>query len=100
MSEKTSDQEFVRLFSPKILERVEEDAFSGGVTLFTSPPGGGKTTLLRAFTPLALRAFWNVKLAPEMNETIQRLNAHGVLNDSTGPQLLGVSITCASGYAD
>ena len=100
MSEKTSDQEFVRLFSPKILERLEEDAFNGGVTLFTSPPGGGKTTLLRAFTPLALRAFWNARLAPEMSESYQRLVSHGVLHETSGPQLLGVSLSCASGYAD
>lgn len=100
MSEKTSDQEFVRLFSPKILERLEDDAFHGGVTLFTSPPGGGKTTLLRAFTPLALRAFWNARLAPEMSESYQRLVSHGVLHETGGPQLLGVSLSCASGYAD
>ena len=46
MSERTSDQEFVRLFSPKILEKLAEDAFEGAVHMFRSPPGGGKTTLL------------------------------------------------------
>ena len=71
-----------------------------GVTLFTSPPGGGKTTLLRAFTPTALRAFWNARLAPEMSESCQRLLSHGVLHETDGAQLLGVSLSCASGYAD
>jgi len=96
----TSDQEFVRLFSPKILEKLPDDAFDGTVHVFRSPPGGGKTTLLRAFTPMALRAFWSARKTPEMNESIQRLVARRVLNDIEGPQLLGVLLSCASGYAD
>lgn len=101
MSERTiSDQEFVRLFSPKILERLHEDAFKGAVHLFTSPPGGGKTTLLRAFTPTVLRAFWNARVVQEMNESYQRLVTRQVLHEAEGPQLLGVLLSCASGYAD
>jgi hypothetical protein len=100
MSERTSDQEFVRLFSPKILEKLAEDAFEGAVHMFRSPPGGGKTTLLRAFTPSALRAFWNARRAPDMGEASQRLVARQVLNEQTGPQVLGVLLSCASGYAD
>ena len=100
MSERTtSDQDFVRLFSPKILERIPDDAFGGAVHVFRSPPGGGKTTLLRAFTPSALRAFWNTRKLPEMNESYQRLAARNFLNEE-GPQLLGVYLSCASGYAD
>src|SRR5581483_11791555 len=100
MSERTSDQEFVRLFSPIILERLAEDAFDGAVHIFRSPPGGGKTTLLRAFTPAALRAFWNARHVQEMNESHQRLIARGVMHEENGPQLLGVLLSCASGYAD
>jgi len=107
MSERTtSDQDFVRLFSPKILERLEDDVFVGSVHLFTSPPGGGKTTLLRAFTPTALRAFWGnrnsraSKTATDINETFQQLVGCGVLSEQDGPQLLGVFLSCAIGYAD
>lgn len=100
MSERTSDQEFVRLFSPKILEKLAEDAFEGAVHMFRSPPGGGKTTLLRAFTPSALRGFWHARRAPEMTESYQRLVAHQVLSEQDGPQVLGVLLSCASGYAD
>lgn len=98
MSERTSDQEFVRLFSPKILDRLHEDAFTGAVHLFTSPPGGGKTTLLRAFTPTALRAFWNARASQD--ESYQRLLTRQVLHETDGPQFLGVLLSCASGYAD
>lgn len=96
MSERTSDQEFVRLFSPKILDKLHEDAFNGAVHLFTSPPGGGKTTLLRAFTPTALRAFARAR----QDESYQRLLSRQVLHETDGPQLLGVLLSCASGYAD
>lgn len=101
MSERTtSDMEFVRLFSPKILEKLAEDAFEGAVHVFRSAPGAGKTTLLRAFTPSALRAFWNSRNRPELAESFQKLVNRGVLTEGDSPQLLGVFLSCASGYAD
>jgi hypothetical protein len=96
----TSDEEFVRLFSPKIFDRLEEEAFECAVHVFRSPPGGGKTTLLRAFTPAALRAFWHVRRVPERSESYQRLLARQVMHEQDGPQMLGVMLSCASGYAD
>jgi hypothetical protein len=101
MSERTtSDQDFARLFSPKILERLAEDAFEGAVHIFRSAPGAGKTTLLRAFTPNALRSFWSSRRTPDLAESFQKLVARGILDEQEGPQLLGVLISCASGYAD
>lgn len=101
MSEQTtSDQEFVRLFSPKILERIPDEAFGSGVRIFRSPPGGGKTTLLRAFTPSALRAFWNAQHVQDISETSRSLVARQFLDESKGPVVLGVYLSCASGYAD
>ena len=101
MSERTtSDQDFARLFSPKILEKLAEDAFDGALHIFRSAPGAGKTTLLRAFTPTALRAFWSSRRSPDLTESFQKLVARGVLDDQDGPQVLGVLLSCASGYAD
>ncbi|MES3007439.1 MAG: hypothetical protein V4751_06680 [Pseudomonadota bacterium] len=101
MSERTtSDMEFVRLFSPKILEKLAEDAFEGAVHVFRSAPGAGKTTLLRAFTPPALRAFWNSRHRPDLSESFRKLVARGVLTDEGSHQFLGVFLSCASGYAD
>src|SRR5215813_1105362 len=86
MSERTtSDQEFVRLFSPKILERLAGDAFAGAVHIFRSPPGGGKTTLLRAFTPTALRAFWNARYVQDMSEAYRGLVTRELLHEQDGP---------------
>ena len=101
MSERTtSDMEFVRLFSPKILEKLADDAFEGAVHVFRSSPGAGKTTLLRAFAPPALRAFWNSRHRPELSESFKNLVNRGLLSDDHSPQLLGVYLSCASGYAD
>lgn len=96
----TSDLDFVRLFSPKILEKLDENAFKGGVHIFRSAPGAGKTTLLRVFTPVALRGFWNARGSQELTESFQKLVALEVLSNHDGPQCLGVLLSCASGYAD
>lgn len=101
MSERTaSDHDFVRLFSPKILEKLDQNALKGGVHILRSAPGAGKTTLLRAFTPLALRAFWNARRSPEFNESYQSLVGHQVLEDDQAPSFLGIVLSCAAGYAD
>src|SRR5260370_28772114 len=104
MSEQTtSDQEFAQMFSPKLLDLIDEQAFEGAVHIFRSPPGGGKTTLLRALTPLALRAFWNSPHLEEMKDAYQRLLALGVFSgdvENRGPQGFGIHLSCSSGYAD
>lgn len=100
-SEKTtSDQEFALVFSPKILEKLSDEVFKGGVHVFRSAPGGGKTTILRAFTPSVLRSFWRAKGNNELKESFPLFVQKGVLDDLEGPRLLGVLISCASGYAD
>jgi len=96
----TSDFDFVRFFSPKILEKLDEKAFKGGVHVFRSAPGAGKTTLLRAFTPIALRGFWNARRSQELRESFQKLVDIGVLSNQVSPQFLGVLLSCAAGYAD
>lgn len=96
----TSDQEFALVFSPKILEKLSDDVLKGGVHIFRSAPGGGKTTILRAFTPSVLRSFWRSRGNNELKESFPQFVEKGVLNDQDGPQLLGVLISCASGYAD
>ena len=95
----TSDLDFVGLFSPKMLERLPDPVMNPGVHVFHSPPGGGKTTLLRAFTPGSLRGFWNARQADDMRETFDWLRERTVVDDE-GPQWLGVMLSCAAGYAD
>lgn len=96
----TSDQEFALVFSPKVLEKLSDEIFKGGVHIFRSAPGGGKTTILRAFTPSVLRSFWRSRGNNELKESFPQFVEKGVLNEQDGPKLLGVLISCASGYAD
>ena len=67
---------------------------------FEVPPGGGKTTLLRAFTPTALKAFWNARSVDEIDESYKRLLSGAFVILEAGPRLLGIFLSCASGYAD
>ena len=96
----TSDEEFTLVFSPKILEKFSDEVFQGGIHVFRSAPGGGKTTILRAFTPSVLQKFWRSKNVIELKESFPLFVKRGVLDEKKGPQLLGVMISCASGYAD
>ena len=98
----TSDHEFVRQFSPRVLDQLPENAFDPGIHVFRSAPGGGKTTLLRAFTPSVLRAFWNAssRRTTDLSESLQRLVARGAIAEDSGPAVLGIFLSCSSGYAD
>lgn len=95
----TTDQEFVRLFSPRIFERLkEQDPFAPGLHLFRSAPGGGKTTILRCFTPNVLRSFWQNRTSQP--ESYRYFAERGVVDEADGPRILGVLLSCAAGYAD
>lgn len=50
------DDQFLTLFSPDVLGMFKQDGnIWGNVKILRSAPGGGKTTLLRMFTPKILR---------------------------------------------
>lgn len=96
----TSDQDFAALFSPKVLEKLPDEVLQGGLHIFRSAPGAGKTTILRAFTPSVLRSFWRARATNELKESFPLFVKKGVLDEKAGPQWLGILISCASGYAD
>lgn len=95
----TDDQEFIHLFSPAVLDRLSTDHFQGKVTVVRSPPGGGKTSLLRVLTPGVLKAFCNATSHDDLRDSVHALTTLGVI-DASGPNYLAVNLSCAIGYAD
>ena len=63
-----------------------------------SSPGGGKTSLLRLFTPESLTSLYRTRSNEDNRELYNRLNALGVFSPS-GPEVLGVLLSCARNYA-
>lgn len=94
----TTDQGFALRFSPEALERIPEEAFFGKLTWIYSPPGGGKTSLLRLMTPGVLNV---LRRRPDdrTKDTKNRLTECGVI-DQGDIDFLGVYGNCATGYGE
>lgn len=94
-----TDSTFLRLFGPGVLEVLPGISEPWKkVRIIRSAPGGGKTSLLRLFTPSVLTTLHSCRSAEEYQELYKHMNALGVVDDS-GPRLLGVMLTCARNYA-
>ncbi|AFY61888.1 hypothetical protein [Synechococcus sp. PCC 6312] len=96
-----SDETFVRLFSSDVLDMLEgqTDSFWDRPRIFRSAPGGGKTSLLRLFTPnslLTVRALRD--RSEESKKLFRKLKELGVLTES-GPKVLGIYLSCARSLA-
>lgn len=93
-----TDSDFLNLFEPGILEVLADSGLPETVRPVRSAAGGGKTSLLRLFTPSVLlklhsrRAEDRVK---ELYRTVQGLKAV----DEGGPKVLGVMLLCGRNYA-
>jgi len=98
----TSDKEFVNLFSPDILKVLPREVFEHKVVFFRSSPGGGKTTLMRSFSPGALHEFLRGKKSSnsDLTESFCKLKELGVFSDTDQIGLATIRLSCASGYAD
>jgi hypothetical protein len=91
-----TDTTFLSLFEPGILEVIAEEGLPETVQLIRSAAGGGKTSLLRLFTPSVLRRLYSRRV--EDQDLFSRLQTLGVIDDR-GPRLLGVSLLCGRNYA-
>ena len=92
-----SDDQFLNLFSQTVLELLPEDGSWNRLLPIESPPGGGKSTLLRLFTPTVLTSIANARNRPEFADLIQKLSDIGAI-DSDGVQILGVLVNCKEDY--
>lgn len=92
---------FLRLFSPQVLEALSDGYQSGklweNVLLIHSSPGGGKSSLLRAFEPASLITLLNNKSASEYKSLYNALKKIEVITDQK-IELLGVTLQCTRNY--
>lgn len=77
-----SDGKFIKLFSPEILFLFKDYPILNTVNIFRSSPGGGKTTLLKLFTPRVLfEIIKNQKHDDNCKEIHKILKELGVVDD-------------------
>jgi hypothetical protein len=93
-----SNETFLSLFSPGVLELLPRDGLWDRIHIFRSAPGGGKTSLFRVFTPSSLITLFNSPLKEDYEDLQKFLKDIDVLS-SDGPQLLGILLSCAQNYS-
>ena len=89
-----TDTEFLALFEPGILDVLSEGGLPSTVQSIRSAAGGGKTSLLRLFTPSVLRRLHARRV--DEQEFFERLRRLGVI-DETGPRLFGCLLSSVGG---
>lgn len=94
-----SENDFLRLFGPRMLEVLPDTDEWHKLTIFQSSPGGGKTTLFRLFQPNALKQLVSASRADEdLDDLRKRLEGLGFV-DGDGPNVLGVFLSCDRNFA-
>jgi len=94
-----SDLSFLRLFGPGMLELLSMQQMWERPQILRSASGGGKTSLLKLFTPSVLLALHANRGHDDIKELYQRLSEFGIVNED-GSQALGVLIPCNRNYAN
>jgi hypothetical protein len=93
-----ADLTFVRLFGPGTLDMLKIDQ-ALSTKIFFSAPGGGKTSLLRLFTPGPLLELHRHRDVADCKELFEKMR--GLLAvDENGPRLLGITLSCDRGYVN
>lgn len=93
-----TDDQFLALFSSRVVELLREGQIWDRLVRFESAPGGGKTSLLRLFTPGSLTRVFRMRHHPDNQELVKQLQGLGVIDDA-GVQLLGVYVNCHHDYS-
>ena len=93
-----SDETFVRLFSPEVLDMLNVSNIWEHPQIIRSAPGGGKTSLLRLFTPSSLRTIHALRTREYTKDLFRSLTELGAIDD-TGPLVVGVFLGCGHSFA-
>ena len=89
-----SDSDFLRLFGHGVLDLLPEDALSGRPLFIRSAPGGGKTSLLKLFTPSVLQHLVAMKGNDAVKDLFVKLKGLGAISDHD-VNVLSVMLPCA-----
>lgn len=76
-----SDGDFLRLFGHGVLDLLPNDALTGRPLFIRSAPGGGKTSLLRLFTPSVLQHLIAMKGSADVKDLLAKLKGLGAVSD-------------------
>lgn len=93
-----SDETFVRLFSPEVLDMLSNPDVWERPQIIRSAPGGGKTSLLRLFTPSSLLTIHAHRTREYAKDLFRRLDSLGAM-DENGPIIVGVFLGCGHSFA-
>ncbi len=93
-----SADQFLHLFSSASLDILPTDRHWNHFLPIKSAPGGGKSTLLRLFTPAVLKSIAGPYNRPEFRELVTKLTELGAI-DGNRVQLLGVLVNCKEDYS-
>jgi hypothetical protein len=93
-----TEASFLTLFEPGILEVMPTTGFWETVHILRSAAGGGKTSLIRLFTPSTLLTLCAKRTDDRVKELYQRAKDLGAVDDA-GPKVLGVLLMCGPGYS-
>lgn len=95
-----SDEKFIKLFSPEILTIFKENPIWHAVNILRSSQGGGKTTLLKMFTPKILAAIKNTKNHDDHSkELFDILTELQIFNNRGNIQVAGALISFTNQYS-
>lgn len=89
-----TDTDFLRLFGHGVLDLLPDDALTGRPLFIRSAPGGGKTSLLKLFTPSVLQHLVAMKGNDAVKDLFRKLKAFGAISDHH-VDVLSVMLPCA-----
>ena len=88
------EEKFIQLFSADILQLFKDDELWNKVNVLRSSPGGGKTTLLKLFTPKVLHAIsLNKNHNEHVKEVFSELKERGVFDRKERINVIGTYIS-------
>lgn len=90
-----SEGDFLRLFGHGVLDLLPDDALTGRPLFIRSAPGGGKTSLLKLFTPSVLQHLVAMtKSSVDLKDLFTKLKGLGAVTDHD-VKVLSIMLPCA-----